>query len=40
MLNEDVTNMGEGMLECNPDQVDDYKIKVDELFMKVDKVSI
>lgn len=38
--NDDATNMGQRSSEGNADQVDDYKNKVDELFTKVDRVSL
>lgn len=38
--NDDATNMGERLTEGNAAQVDDYKNKVDDLFTKVDGVSL
>lgn len=36
----DATNIGEMALEVNPVEADDLKRKVDELFVKVEQVSI
>lgn len=38
--NNDATNTREVVLEGNPAEADDYKNKVDQLFSKVEEVSI
>lgn len=38
--NNDATNTREVTMEGNPAEADDYKNKVDQLFAKVEKVSI